>query len=359
MSRPRLALIAPSVGSGMGPLVWATCMALRDAYDICLFVPGHFPFKGEGITIEYLPTARTKMRRAVRMLSPLSHLRIIRGVAAWRPDIVHIFNSEGYPWSVSLSLWARKRIPLVVTIHDPKAHPGAFLAWLNEQLGAMTARAADVIHLFYDAFTASVTQRYRRPVFIVDYVSISHFYLTHRKPDVPRERAVLQFGRLEYYKGVDVLAAAAAFLPPDIKIIIAGAGALDEAAKSAIAQRPGQFEIYERFISDEETAALFQRASVLVLPYREVTQSLLPGIAAEFGVVTVASDIGFFSEHVPRFGGVLTLMGDAKALAEAIKKAMYMNAILPPDATRQAIAERYDTLYRYTREEAATRRRTA
>lgn len=333
----------------MGLLVWSTCQMLKSIFEIRLFVPQHFPFKDTDITTEYLSAAKNKYARPLNMVDPRTHIRLINQVKSFQPDAVHIFNSEGYPWSISVALWCKKKqVPLVVTLHDPKAHPGNVFGWINEKLGAITGSCATCIHIFYDAFHSLVEKRYGRPVRVAGYASISHFYLVHRAPGVVRENCVLQFGRLEYYKGIDLLVAAAAFLPPDVKIVIAGAGSLDASTKTAIAALADRFEIHERYITDAEAARLFQRARVLALPYREVTQSLLPGIAAEFGVVTAATDIGFFRDEVPRFGGILVPPDDPKALAKGILDGLSMSPTLPQGGDSALIARQYVEMYRNT-----------
>ena len=52
----------------------------------------------------------------------------------------------------------------------------------------------------------------------------------------------------------------------------------------------------ERFVSDGETAALFRRADLVVLPYREIDQSGVLFTALGFGVPLVLTDVGGFPE---------------------------------------------------------------
>lgn len=101
---------------------------------------------------------------------------------------------------------------------------------------------------------------------------------------------ILFFGRVDFYKGVDVLVNA--YLKSDIKnkLVIAGYGTTD-------LQNDNRIIRINRFIRDEEIKDLFSKASVIVLPYRSVTMSGVFSIAMYFKKRIIASDISFFLEY--------------------------------------------------------------
>jgi glycosyltransferase involved in cell wall biosynthesis len=346
MTKPRIAFVALTVGGGMGQLTWATSQALSKTCEISLVVPQHFPFRDDRISVAHIPVASRKPLRPLSMLNPRAHRSLIKHISAFNPDVVHIFNSEGYPWNISLALWCNwKRIPVILTIHDPVPHPGSVPDWLNEKLGRITASRAATIHLFHPDSREVIERRYRKPVELADYVSISHVFTTHKSNRTIKENCVLLFGRLERYKGIDTLIAAADFLPPDIKIIIAGPGRLSTRQKIAIARKKQHFELHERYLDDAEVAQLFERARAQILPYEEVTQSQLPKIAADFGVITVAANVGSFRDEIPRHGGLLVQPRDPVALAEGIVQALRQSPIQPQLESKEAISEHYMNIY--------------
>ncbi|MBN9534987.1 MAG: glycosyltransferase [Alphaproteobacteria bacterium] len=349
MTKLRIAFVALTVGGGMGQLTWATSHALSNACEIRLLVPQHFPFRDDRISVAHIPVASRKPLRPLSMLNPRTHRSLIKQVSAFNPDVVHIFNSEGYPWNISLALWCNwKRIPVILTIHDPVPHPGSVPDWLNEKLGRITASRATAIHLFHPASREAIEHRYRKPVGLADYVSISHVFTAHKSRHIAKENSVLLFGRLEHYKGIDTLIAAADFLPPDIKIIIAGPGRLGVRQKAAIRHKLQHFELHERYLDEAEVAQLFERARVQVLPYKEVTQSQLPKIAADFGVITVAPNIGSFRDEIPRHGGLLVQPRDPSALADGIVRALHQPPTQPQPGSMEIVSEHYIELYRKT-----------
>ena len=63
---------------------------------------------------------------------------------------------------------------------------------------------------------------------------------------------------------------------------------------------PPGVELRDRRIADDEAEALFRSAAVLVLPYRDATQSALVAAAYAFGVPVIVTDVGALPEYVVR-----------------------------------------------------------
>ena len=123
---------------------------------------------------------------------------------------------------------------------------------------------------------------------------------------------VLFFGLLRPYKGIDVLLDAWRGID-GAELWIVGNPRMDTAPQRATA--PPNVRFLERFVSDAEAAALFRRADVAVLPYRQIDQSGVLFTALAFHTPLILSAVGGFPEvdaamHVPP--------GDAEALREAL-----------------------------------------
>ena len=130
---------------------------------------------------------------------------------------------------------------------------------------------------------------------MIPHGSFADRFLRHAKPGVQREEdLVLFFGRLEAYKGIDILVKAILALEGRRRALIAGPGQVPRILRRAMREHPSWFEVHNRYVPDEEAALFFQRASVLVLPYLQATQSSLPLIGAAFGLAVVASAVGAF-----------------------------------------------------------------
>jgi glycosyltransferase involved in cell wall biosynthesis len=126
----------------------------------------------------------------------------------------------------------------------------------------------------------------------------------------------LCFGLLRPYKGIDVLLEAWRGIA-DAELWIVGAPRMDTAPLRAAA--PPGVRFVERFVSEGEAAALFRRADLAVLPYREIDQSGVLFTALGFGVPLVLTAVGGFPEIADAGAATLVAPGDAQALHETIE----------------------------------------
>jgi len=132
---------------------------------------------------------------------------------------------------------------------------------------------------------------------------------------------ILFFGLLRPYKGLDVLLEA--FRDVDgAELWIAGMPRMPiEPLLEAAARASGTVRFLPRFISDPEIPALFRRADVVVLPYREIEQSGVLYTALAFAKPLVVSAVGGFTELAQRDGAArLVAPGDSAALAGALSQ---------------------------------------
>ncbi|MDO8186344.1 glycosyltransferase [Conexibacter sp. JD483] len=133
---------------------------------------------------------------------------------------------------------------------------------------------------------------------------------------VPRERPiVLMFGLLRPYKGVDVLLEAWRGID-DAELWVVGLPKLDLAPLRAAA--PPNVRFVPRFVADDEIPAFFQRADLVVLPYREIDQSGVLFTALAFGRPLLLTEVGGFPEVAATGAAELVPPGDAPALHAAL-----------------------------------------
>ena len=96
---------------------------------------------------------------------------------------------------------------------------------------------------------------------------------------------------------------------PDAELWIVGMPRMDIAPLRAAA--PPSVRWVPRFVADDELAAYFRRADLVVLPYREIDQSGVLFTALAFGAPLVLSAVGGFSELAAAGAATLVAPGDA------------------------------------------------
>jgi D-inositol-3-phosphate glycosyltransferase len=144
------------------------------------------------------------------------------------------------------------------------------------------------------------------------------------------EKAILFFGRIREYKGIEHLLAAFHLLlakDANYRLIVAGEPKKgSEAYRDEIQQRvkkefkPEQIVLKMQFIPDKEMELYLKAADVLVLPYKEIFQSGVLFLAYSFGLPVVATDVGSFREEIVQGStGFLCKPGDPSELAGAIE----------------------------------------
>jgi glycosyltransferase involved in cell wall biosynthesis len=139
-------------------------------------------------------------------------------------------------------------------------------------------------------------------------------------------RRLLFFGNLQPYKGVDTLLVAFSKIPPElrskIRLVIAGRPIMDPKPLLELARDRGIYESIDwilRPIPEEQVSTLFQEATVIVLPYREIDQSGVLMTAIACGKPVIASAVGGIPETIEDgVHGRLVSPDDPDALAQAL-----------------------------------------
>ncbi|MGB7588524.1 MAG: glycosyltransferase family 4 protein [Solirubrobacterales bacterium] len=129
---------------------------------------------------------------------------------------------------------------------------------------------------------------------------------------------VLFFGLLRPYKGIDTLLEAFRQVE-GAELWIVGNPRMDIRPLRALAEEaPGRVRFVTRFVEDAELPAIFRRADVVVLPYRDAEHSgvLYTGLA--FGKAMVVSAVGGFIEIAAEGLARLVSPGQPAELADVL-----------------------------------------
>lgn len=251
--------------------------------------------------------------------------QIIKKVRSIRPDILH-YHSGGDPW-IPLSLLFLRNFPMVVSIHDADHHPGDKPPkWILTIKNRLLSWLADcvIVHGVQQSEVFSKQHPINPEKMHIIYLATPELFKQCSDFRASLEpHTVLFFGRVQWYKGIDTLIKAAPYIlqkVPDLKIVISGAGDCSDIHR-AESNFPGLFEIHNEYIKAEDVAIYFSRAAVIVLPYKNATQSGIIPIAYMFHKPVVATRVGSIPEVVEDGKtGLLVDANDELALADALIK---------------------------------------
>jgi glycosyltransferase involved in cell wall biosynthesis len=248
-----------------------------------------------------------------RISDPRAVPRLIalrRRVRRFAPDIVHAHDGAD-----ARALALTTGIPTVLTIHDPVAHPGQprkalRKRWfLNGSRDAWRARAGTII-VHSDRLRREVELREGQRCAVIPH---GLDVLPAPLPP-PLEPAVAFFGRLEPYKGLDVLARA---MPrvwevrPDVALRVAGSG------DCPVGLDDRRVHVERGYLPEASVEGFFRAASIAVLPYTQASQTGAGSVAIGYGVPLVVSRVGGLPDLALERGYVVE-PGDDAALAAAI-----------------------------------------
>jgi glycosyltransferase involved in cell wall biosynthesis len=159
---------------------------------------------------------------------------------------------------------------------------------------------------------------------------------------------VLCFGLIRPYKGIDVLLEAWRGIE-DAELWIVGMPRMDISPLRASATPNVRF--VPRFIADAELPPYFQRADLVVLPYRAIDQSGVLFTALAFGKPLLLSDVGGFPELASTGAARIVPAGDPAALRRALQELLGD----PPALARMAARAREAAEGKYSWDSIARR----
>ena len=271
---------------------------------------------------------------------------LIRYAAFSKPKVLHIlWNNKVEIFDRTILMLYYKLVgkKIALTAHNVnQARRDAIDSWLNRATLRIQYQLCDHIFVHTQKMKDELSQDFdvaEKVVTVIRHPVNDAFPDTELTPAEAKrrlglkddEKAILFFGRIRPYKGIEYLLDAFRLLSADeqanYRLIVAGEpkkGSEDylhqiqESVQRDFKQR--QVILRIQFIPDEEMEVYLKGADVLVLPYKEIFQSGVLFLAYSFGLPVVATDVGSFREEIVEGStGFLCRPDDPADLAKAIE----------------------------------------
>jgi D-inositol-3-phosphate glycosyltransferase len=156
----------------------------------------------------------------------------------------------------------------------------------------------------------------------------------HRIDAPPDAKIVLFFGNVRPYKGVRDLVEAFPRVTASTNAVLVVAGTFFESIEDYRARIEelglgDSVRLFDEYVPNEEVASLFERADLVVLPYRSASQSGVVPLAATFSKPVVATKVGALPDALAGAGMVVP-PEDPDALGAAVVQALRKPPPPPP-----------------------------
>lgn len=247
---------------------------------------------------------RTFIVRYKKAKSPFPYNSEVKEVAAQlislKPDLIWYVDNVTFTSQIGINLAGRVKQALVM--HDAGVSHSSFNTSLKQRIKCFVEKkTSEICNKKIDwIVTCSPNSK---NVYSKLYPSQKDkVYMLPLGPHMPDGKAIcpieiknqsdyfMFFGRIDKYKGIDVLLNSFSKWNGSRKLVIAGSGKL-QPDEIEMANKDARVILINRFIKDEEMPYLFENARAIVLPYKDATQSGILPIAYMCGKPVICSNV--------------------------------------------------------------------
>jgi glycosyltransferase involved in cell wall biosynthesis len=290
-------------------------------------------FPGKTQYVEDAETTENDPVRLLDSLNPWTWYTTARHLARREPDVVVFKYWMSYfaPSFGSIARYLRRQGVRVVAVVDNalphERRPG------DKVLGKFFLRACDGLIVMSDEVEGDLHELgIEAPIRRVNHPIYNTFGEARPRGeardelDLPADAPVLLFfGFVRRYKGLHVLLEAMPQIVerlPDVRLVVAGEFYDKKAFYENIIETHGlgpYLHLHDGYVSDEDVAAYFSAADVVVQPYVSATQSGVAKVAYHFERPLIMTDVGGLAEMMPDGeAGLVVSPEDPQALSNAV-----------------------------------------
>lgn len=287
---------------------------------------------------------RSFKQRSYRNVSFFSKIR--RRINQIDPDLIFTCVSE---WGWMMQVPFLKCDNIIYGIHDVKLH--TYSKSITRDISFIIKKISINLYNHNCVFSSNQAKLYQKLYgkSIVNLgMSCKNFGSSDLKvTDISEGVKLLFFGSIHLYKGLDLLIQDIETLFDNgyrnLTLTIAGKGP-DWDLCSKYIRHKGLYNLNIRFVDNREIPDLFSTHHLLVLPYRDATQSGPLLTALNYGLPIIAPNFGCFAETYDEKSGILYSQGhliEALCKASKISATEYLELVDNCRKRRQLFSEEY------------------
>ena len=273
-------------------------------------------FQGTDVQLDVVDTYKhNQIDFALSMFKFWRIRRIVKLIRDFKPDCLYVPFLLSWDFLIYPRLYKRMRI--IATLHDPHPHDvlkNPLVKWLHHQNEKAYRYVSDVV-ILNNKDIAFVRDNYCPNVYVIPHASFSS-YVNVVDADARLKNTIGFLGRIEPYKGLDLLVDAFQKLGDHYKLLIAGSGKVDDVIRKKMAS-DSRIELINRYIDDEEFSGLLNRMDFVVLTYKRASQSGVIPLVFAHGKPVIVTNVGALIEQVPEGTGIVT-NADVESIAKSI-----------------------------------------
>ena len=290
---------------------------------------------GSGINLSILTNTDAKLNRSKEIdiceisfnrhrktdfFNPYSYFKIWSYIRKSNYDNVLILS----PHPVNLFIFKIVRASsLYFYVHDHAPHSGVKgidSFFIKKQLEYIYSHEMNLIassHWMKDQIIRTHPNINSNRVNVIYLTGLSNLQFANISSNQDKACDILFFGRLEFYKGLDVLIEASLHFDQNYKCIILAKGNLKEVYGIDIL--PSNFIHINSYVEDEMLASYIKSCKVVVLPYRDATGTQTIQSVFYYEKPIVATRVGCFPEYITDGeDGIIVEKENAKDLGTTI-----------------------------------------
>ena len=244
-------------------------------------------------------------------------LKIWRG----RYDRVLVFGPHNWDTVfVSLCKWCK--VPTFLVIHDGVMHVGESSVIHQKMMDVAMKNAAHWV--FLSEFVRQRVEVHigvQKPSIIIPHGVIVYGDNKTKIEVSPKRYNLLMIGRINYYKGVDLLADALPLIDYDRIGTITLAGKFDVCISTLKFDNNLYVRIVNKYLTNDEFDKFVNENHLLLMPYLEASQSGVAAVSLGYNIPAIATQVGGIPEQLPADTAYFLEKASPEALAEAINAA--------------------------------------